>query len=377
MALAFLGGLVLYLLLPRLLAGPQAPVSWQVRSVAFRSNAGFIVLFLAARHAGFDRRLIPNLWATIVAMSAVVAVIGLYQYVSPAGFLNFLRTTAEVPRFQHDILGATPYLAERTLLFPTLRHPTRVGSTLISPTDFCDYLLIGLAFCLVVLSRRARPRWVPLLAALLGVAMLSSNTRADLIALAAIVALVLLPRAGNVSAPRIRLATAAFVVVVLFLPLVSATRLGGFGNARSSSTDHIREITAGYGLLFSHPLGVGLGTGPGAGQRFQINEGVVSDNMILQVGNEVGVPMMLLFAALCVSVIAALARVARQRSEDHVVATAYVGFIGVVIAGQLHHVFVNLPVAWTLWAAAGAALATHVDRRGTREIFESSLTRAT
>jgi hypothetical protein len=354
LAFVFLGGLVLYLLLPRVLVGSFAIDDWHIRSLAFRNNVAFVVLFLAVRHAGFDPRYRRALVATVIATAAFIAAVGIYQWLDPKGFLAFLQDTAEVPRFQVEVGGVHPIVAQRGLLAAAL-DPPRVGSILISPFDFCDYLIVGLGFVLTAFVHTRARTWLAALAGLLIVALAASNTRSDILAVVVMMAFVLRPRTRATAEGRLRLIVGIVAALVLLAPVLAGSRLLGGGNAGVSTTDHAREFTGGYGRLFTHPLGTGLGTGPGIGQRFQITESNISDNMVLQVGNEVGIPLMLVFLALYLAITRAALKAVTD-SQDLLPSMVGVTAIGIFVAGQFHHVFVSLPLAWTFWGAAGIVL---------------------
>jgi hypothetical protein len=128
-----------------------------------------------------------------------------------------------------------------------------------------------------------------------------------------------------------------------------------------SATGHITEVEDGLGIIYHWPLGLGLGEQPGVATRFAglnlINSGDISDNMITQVADELGVQALLPWLVMMTYILLEMKRKAAR--GDTFAASAGFALLAVVIAGQFHHVFLTFPVPWTLWAGAGLALSVH------------------
>jgi hypothetical protein len=106
---------------------------------------------------------------------------------------------------------------------------------------------------------------------------------------------------------------------------------------------------------------LGLGDQPGTAARSVqtahiIYGGNVSDNSILQVGDELGVQALLPWLAMMGLVLWEFKR--RGRNDPFATALG-LGLLGIVIAGLYHHVFLTYPVPWTIWGGAGLALSVH------------------
>ena len=120
--------------------------------------------------------------------------------------------------------------------------------------------------------------------------------------------------------------------------------------------------------LFALLVGpLGLGTAPSLAVRLDNAPVVISDNSILQVGNELGVAMMGLFVVVLVAVVIRLWRADREEPPNRLTRAARLALIGLILAGQLHHVLQTFAVTWPLWALAGLALRGPPGRREPRE----------
>jgi len=226
----------------------------------------------------------------------------------------------------------------------------------VGPFDFADFLILPAALLLDRLTGRdGRARDVVLLV-LIGAALLASQTRANVIALAIMALLALSPGPQRVLANRLRLVAIVVLALVAFVPSLVSSRLGGQAESASSTQQHFDEIHGGFDILTQHPLGLGLGTAPSLAIRLDNAPVVISDNSILQVGNELGVVMMGLFVVVLVAVVIRLWRADREEPPNRLTRAARLALIGLILAGQLHHVFQTFAITWPLWAAAGLAL---------------------
>ena len=364
LVLAFVGALVLYLVLPMVLSESTYPRSLGDRLLGFRVNAGFLLLFVSVRHAPIDERWRNRFVASVLGAGGLLAAIGVYQFLAPDAFIDFLFEDLGLPYYQLDVLG-TPITQLVDVYRWTIQDPVRVGSLFVGPFNFADYMILPAALLLArMVIGRLRPRDMVLLG-IVGGALLASQTRANILAiiLMALVALAPVRASGagttvrRVVANRLRLVAIVAIAAVAFVPSMSATRLGGADESGESTQGHIDEIRGGIELLTNYPLGFGLGTAPALAARLENAPLVISDNSILQVGNELGVVMMILFVVVLVSVFRRLGRAAREHAGDALVSGARLAFIGILAAGMLHHVFQTFAISWPLWAALGFALA--------------------
>jgi O-Antigen ligase len=353
--LGYVGALLLYLLVPGLVSEGSVTLAFTDRLLGFRLNGGFLLLFVAARHAPIDARWRQRFVAAILTMAGVLAAIGVYQFLQPARFSDFVVNDLGIPIFQFEVME-TPVAEVVQLVRWTTASPVRVGSLFVGPFDFADFLILPAAILFDRLTRRdGRPRDV-LLLALIGAAMLASQTRANVIGLAVVALLALSPGPRRILANRLRLVAIVVLAIVAFIPSLVSSRLGGAENSAASTEQHFDEIRGGFEILMDNPLGLGVGTAPALAVRLEGAPVVISDNSILQVGNELGVVMMVFFVVVLVAVVLRLGRADREGPENRLARSAWLALIGLILAGQFHHVFQVFSVTWPLWALAGLAL---------------------
>lgn len=356
LGLAYLGLATLYLLVPHIF-GSDTPLQWSDRLLAWRLDAGYVLLFLAVRHAPISPEARRRFVRVVLGIGAVVTGFALYQYVSPHGFEHLIVNTGKQAAYQQNVLHNSPATIESSLQYVTnLSGRVRVGSILISPFDMADYLLLVAAVLAETIVRGAR-HWTRF--ALLGglaFAIFVSQVRADALAVLIIFGICLIPAPRRPTTARWRMLLVVAIGAALVIPSLHGTRFAGGGTASSSAQQHVREATSGLDQLGRQPLGMGLGYNPVIGNRFlQPGSGnYTSDNSVLQVGDELGVPAMAVWLAFVVAVLVALRR--RARAPDAIAAIAGLALLGILVTGLFHHVFLNYSTSWTIWPMAGLGL---------------------
>lgn len=355
-ALLYLGLVTLYLLLPRLFSS-IAPTELDIRLLGWRLNAGFVVAFLAARHAPIHPRTTRRLQQALVAVAALATVVAVWEKLDHAGYASWILNTVGFFQFRMDVLGDNPFNVYQTYT-SFVSEPDRIGSLFMSFFDLADWMLLpfGLALAHAVRSRASARHLALLVAA--GACIFLSGTRADAIAVVVMLAMALRPsrrprHARSVSILVVALLLAAVVVV----PALGTSRLGGNDKAAKSSEQHRNELNFGLFLIELRPLGLGLGYNPDTADRALLDEdssgAVTVDNSYLQVGVELGVTTMVVFVALLGLVVRRLGTLEDLTPFGEGVRLA---FVGVLVAGIFHHVFVTYAMPWLLWALAGLVL---------------------
>ncbi|MGH9032364.1 MAG: O-antigen ligase family protein [Acidimicrobiia bacterium] len=357
LVLGFVAALVLYLVAPMIVSTADLyPRSLSTRLLGFRVNAGFVLVFFAARHAPIDARWRRRFVSSIVAVAALFAAFGLYQYARPESFTDFVFNTLGIPYYHLDVLDS-PVESVMQLVRWTTARPVRVGSLFVGPFSFADFMLIPAGLLLARLARRgARGREIALLVAF-GAAIFASQTRANLVGLGVMALLAMTPRRRDSFTNQLRVIAMVALAVVAFIPNLASTRVGGVGAAESSTNAHVDEIRGGIELLQDYPLGLGLGTAPAVAVREEGAPVIISDNSLLQVGNELGAVMMVFFIVIVVVLLRRLAKTARGDPPNDLAAGAMLAILGLVVSGQFHHVFQNFAISWLVWGVAGLGLA--------------------
>jgi O-antigen ligase len=182
--------------------------------------------------------------------------------------------------------------------------------------------------------------------------------------LAAVIILVLiaLPNARGSREGRLRLVGVLVLAAVLIVPFLGGTRFVGAQGGNASANKHISDFESSISLIETNPLGLGLGSVPSIVNRFDVRGFFiggedVSQNLVIQVGYELGVPALVPWLMFMALVLMDLRRRAK-RGDPFALAMAF-ALLGIIVAGLFHHVFVQFPVPWTLWAGAGLALSVH------------------
>jgi hypothetical protein len=355
LALGYIGIVFVNLIAPQLFS-PLLPATFSTRLLAFRYDAGYVLLFLSLRHIRFPADMRERFVRAMLGLAAVIVAGGLWERFAASNFDNFILNTAHFVDYSVQVMGQPGYQVAPTVQFLGQR-PVHVGSFILSPHNMCDFLLVAFAF---ILERAARAhRWRSAIVAfvLIGVTMVFAQVRADLLAAGVLMGLVLLPRQGRRAISRVGVVAMIGVAAVLVFPLAAHSRLLGGGNASTSNTAHKGEFALAVTLMSHHPLGIGLGNNPATGNRFQLSAAqqgaLTGDNSWLQVGDELGVPALIVYTAMLVAIVMALIRRGREEAFPNAVLLA---FVGIWVAGMFHHVFLSFPQAWALWSAVGLAL---------------------
>jgi hypothetical protein len=355
--LLYVAAVTLYLAFPHAFAA-GAPTRWSLRLLAWRSDAGYPLLFFGARHAPIPQRLKDRFLTVVMGLGALIAVLALYQRLAPASWSSFVLNTAHLATYQLNVSGFQPYLIVQELEYLFFISPLRVSSIFASPFDMSDYLIVVVAIAAVRIRNNTGRPWVnyAVLAMSLG-AIYFSRVRGDAIAVVVILILMALPGARRPREGRMRLVGVLCIGAILIVPSLGGSRYVGAAGGSSSTSAHITEIEQGLKLFVDRPLGLGLGSEPSDRQYLVVASTDTSEDAVLQVSNEIGIQSLLPWLAMMGFILLEL----RRRARDGDAFASIMGFalLGILIAGLTHHVFLVLPVPWTLWAGVGLALSTY------------------
>ncbi|MHB1534689.1 MAG: hypothetical protein ACYC1D_08780, partial [Acidimicrobiales bacterium] len=290
--LAYVGFVTLYLLLPHLFS-PTAPSAWNVRLLAWRSDCGYPLVFFGVRHAGISFRFRERFTRLVIGLGVLTAVLALYQRAAPGSWTNFVFHRAHQVQFETDIVHVSLADTINTFRYLLSLNPLRVSSIFFSPFDMADYLVLVAALLVERISHDARSPWRYPQLALVMAALFFSRTRADALAAVIVLALAVLPAPRRPIEARVRLIVALLVGAAIVVPALGGTRFLGAHGANTSSQQHVSEVTYGISVIWHHPFGLGLGDQPSTASRFAAAtgqaSGVISDNSVTQVGDELGI----------------------------------------------------------------------------------------
>lgn len=365
--LAFVAFIAAYAIAPRLFA-PGAPTATDVRWLAFRQGAAFVILFLAARHANLSDDFTRRAARVVMGVGSVIAAVAVYEFFFSGSWNSFVVDTVQYPKYQFFVTNTTPFnfLDIRQYAVIGGNRVERVGSVLFSPLTLGFYLLLPFAIALQRTIRDGLRSAAGAVLVLTGAGLLLTQTRAALVG-AVVVALVTLRRAaGQSERRRLQFAAVLVAVVIIALPAAASTGLTSRVATTASgegqnATDHVDAFWKGVRTVGSHPLGLGVGTSAGVGQRFQVQGTTITENYYEQVGVEVGIAGMVLFIALTIMLLRRLRRASLAISDVGVGAVCTAAW-GLAVGAFFLHTWTDFSTAWTFWALAGAVVAMG-DRR--------------
>ncbi len=365
--LAYVAVVTVYLIFPHLFTTFPVSGRWSVRLLAWRADCGYALLAFAVRHAPIPPSARRRFLQVLVALAAMVVLMGFFQWLQPASWSHLILSTGRQVDYQLKVLGNSKDTVTRNLGYLTNRHPLRVSSIFLSPFDMADFLLIPLAIAVERIARDYRSRASYVLCAGILAALFATRVRADALAAVIVVLVALLPMANRPATARLRLLGAILVAAAIVIPSLLGTRFVNAEGGASASRGHVSEIAAGLSALTSEPLGLGIGNVAGVGDRFVMagnRQGEFTvDNSVLQVGDELGIQTLVPWLVMVVLAWRGLGRAARQ--ADPFAGGIRLAFLAMFVAGMFHHVFLSFPVAWILWAAVGMALRTDNGSGGT------------
>lgn len=358
-ALAFVALVGVYALLGEHIV-PGAPSASNVRLLGFRELGGFVLLLLGARHAPLGPRFAERAGRVLLAVATVVSAVAVFEAISPDSWNRFVVQTIRYPAYQEAVLHAPADLAN-VITYGSIGGAkfVRVGSVFTNELTLAWFLVLPFALALERVIRRSSRLALPIML-LIGAVLLLTQTRSAILA-AVIVAFLALGRAeGRTRHWRTQaallLAAVALVAVPAAFATGFATRVAATGSQRdNSSAGHISAIYTGVDTVVAHPLGLGLGTAAGTGQRLSRQKLVIPENNYLDIGVQLGLLGMALFVALTVALVRWLRRAALQHPDPLVTATWGAG-AGLAVAALFLQPWLDFSVTWSFWGIAGATL---------------------
>lgn len=360
LGLAYVAIVGAYALAPAFFA-PGAPLDTSTRSLAFRASAGFVILLLAARHVNLPDDFANRAARVVVIVGCIVAAVCVYEYFFSAAWNRWVVENVQYLRYQVRVLHTTPFSASDIRRYSVIggHRVQRTGSVFLDPTS-CGFALV-LPFAVAV-ERRMRAAMPGAIAAIVLIAtgLLLTETRAALLGALVVALLAIRPAAGRTLDRRLQFTFVLLAGMAIIVPAATAIGLAQRVTATStsadpSSVDHERSLWTGIDSIEARPLGHGLATSAGVGQRFDSGQAIIGENSYLQVGIETGVGAMAVFVALTLAVTGRLRRRSRLTS-NLAISAAFGAGVGLALGGFFLQTWTDFSVAWTFWAFAGAAI---------------------
>jgi hypothetical protein len=372
-ALAYVGLGLLYLIATSFIVGRAAGASldFSTKLLGWRTDVLYVAFFVACRHLRLSGAAVTRLTRTFLATATAVAVIGLFEFVAPSTWNSLMIEHLETWRYKLDVLQVNPigdpwFFDVRVYTAVGGRDVLRIGSVHLFYQALAFYLMLAAALLAGrVVQGVATGRHYAALAACLG-AVLLTQTRSAILGLGVVLAITLVRRSGEQSQraadARARFALVLGAVAAVAIPAALAVgvvdRFQGDDDFRSNDL-HRNSFEVATNSFREHPLGQGLATSAGAGQRADVADRVVSETQILQIGTQLGVVGVLLWLGTAVGVVVALGRaIARAPATFDVgpataVRTTLIGFF---VTGLFLQTYVDFSVSWSVWPLAGLAL---------------------
>jgi O-antigen ligase len=344
----------------RIVVGAPAPSS--VRLLGFRETASFVLLLFAARHAPLGRQFARRAARAVFVVGSIVALLGIYEAIFPSSWNSFVVKTMQYTRYEQVVLGTTPANFNNITIYGTIGGGqfVRIGSVFLDELALSWYLLLPLAIGIERIVRARATSLQVLMTLAIGAALLLTQTRSAIAAGVVIVLLTLPYAVGRGRHWRLRAGLLIAALAVVAIPAAFAIGVAKRVEAASNGSDqstagHIGGFWGGVDRIEQNPLGVGLGTGAGTGQRFDVSSDLIPENNYLEIGDELGVGPMLLFVLLTLALLLWLRRAALRTAEPLAMA-AFTAGIGLAISAWFLQTWSNFAVAWTYWGVAGAVL---------------------
>ncbi|MEO7555898.1 MAG: O-antigen ligase family protein [Acidimicrobiales bacterium] len=369
LALAYLGIVLLYFAFPALFVhggspfDPGPPTDGSILNIALRNTVLFVVIMLAVRRLDLPPDFKDRMITTVFRVGVVIAAIGIGEFVFSNAWNHLMVDTIQVPRFRFDIFDIVSSNAADVRYYSGTfaASSVRIGSVFLDPLECGTFLVLPLAIGLEHAVRVGRSSRFRLFAgmATIGVAILLTQTRGALLAVAIVAVCLARPSPWRSATQRLRLAVLAGVGLIMLIPVVVGTGLvertaGALTSDDASTQVHVERSRAALEALVSHPLGRGLGTSTNAGLRFGVATALNGENFYLQVGNETGVPSMFVFVALVLAMVGTLKR--RRHGASILSPAVRATFMGLSWAAILMHMWSQPAVALITWAAVGATI---------------------
>lgn len=370
LALGYVAVLTLYLVVPSVLNGTLGAATFQQRLLEWRVLGYAAILVIAARRLPIAEAAARRLCRIAVGAGVVIAGCAIFEAVLPDTWNSFMVSTIGVPSYKNQVIGLD--VDSRSVITHTVvggHSFVRSGSVFSNALVAGFVLYVAWTIALTAFSR-SRPR--PLLvagAALIGGGILVTVTRSAILGAVVAAFVVLRVVVSERYAGRVRLGLVIAAVVVLAAPLAGSTALGARTTAAVQGSDvsaqrHVESLHNGFSVLVHHPLGQGLGTGPGVGDRFGVANKVTSEDFYLGVADEAGLLAALLFIGLFAALLTALRRESRRRTRVAWLAgSLYSAGCGYAVGALFLHVWLDFTTSLTFFGLAGAVLAAAASAR--------------
>ncbi len=343
----------------------------RLTGVAF--NLRFLVVFVLATIVVFYEKIeVSKLVRILLVPASIVVIFGTLQAVIlPHDVLRHVGYGNDTIRPYLTVNEQRPDLVR---INSTLRGPNPLGAYLLVPLGVVAtfllarkktsglsqkqlgaFMILGLLTLSATYSRSAWIGAASMLAVTAWVVMNGRLTKRSVVSIGAVMLLV--------GAVGITVRNNHYVQNLIFHTDSSINR-------PSSNQGHLQAFRTGLDDIVSHPLGRGPGVAGPAARRLAFTNPSTSENYYLQLGQEVGILGILIFAGIILLVGLSL----WMRRDNPLALGLCASLIGLSVVGLFLHVWADEDVAYIWWGLAGFAMV--LPRTSSGGILKTSWTKS-
>lgn len=379
-----------YLVVPGAFIGADAlgtGLPFNTRLLGWRTDVMYVALFLACRHLRFTLDDVRAVVRWFLGTAAVVAAIALFEFSFQSTWNRLWIETLELIRYKLEVLrfqGLTGADLFDVRVYTSVggRQVLRVGSVLLNYWALADYLVVASALLADRIVRGQSQRFTGFALTLCAGVVVLTVTRSAVLGLVVVLASsqfrrsrVLAPAVApdggsdrawldqqRAAGARVRFGLFLGGLAIVALPVAGAIGLVDRFEGEddfSSNESHQNSFEKSIDTLSENPLGRGLATGAGAGQRADVSNLLVTETQVLQIATQLGVAGLALWVTWYLGAIVAMGRVAAHAppgTDTGPLVGMRTALIGLLVAGLFLQVFIEFTLTWTTMALAGAAL---------------------
>jgi len=345
---------VVYLVYP----GP-VNIDFFTRVEGLRADTTFMFAYYAGRGLHINRRKLKWIILAIVPGSVIMGLVALWQFISPTTS-NEIFNLLGYPQFVAYQGQLGDFEAVRTRDLPGADTLPRASSLLLSDLalSFYQVFAASLAAAFFFASRRLRELvWNGAFLALMAVTLVVTLSRSAIACGAgALLAAAIYSRSLGRFA-MLGVLGSGVVALVLVAGLVHLSTVEAMVNLQDpSSIQHQADLQLSIETIKQYPFGRGIGTAGNIGQKQLGSAGLTNESWYLQLGTEMGVWTMVLYAGL-VALVALMAAWNYLKVKDYwlrvlCLTVASTG-AGMFVLGNFLHAWENTPLSIVFWLMAG------------------------
>ena len=331
------------------------------RFQGWRSDTEFMLAYYIGRGLHLNRDKLRWMFVAVLPGTVAVGLVALWQFVSPTT-ANSIFDSLGYSKFvaYQGMLGDNE--AVRTRDIPGAETLPRASSLLLSDLALSFYQVFACSLAAAMFFAASKLRNTVAAGALLAlsfVALVVTLSRSSIACGASALAAAAIYSRTMFRVVVLGLVGAGLVALVLVIGFVQLSTVESMVSFKDpSSIQHAEELRASLVAMQEYPFGRGIGTAGNIGQQQLGNAGITNESWYLQLGTEMGVWTMGLYAVL-VAIACVVAAINYLRVSDFwlrvlclTVATAAGAML---VLGNFLHAWENTPLSFVFWLLAGVA----------------------